>query len=56
MNDVVALRMEQKLEYCFGKTLPKLSPAAQAQLKAIMNPTALGIIAGVLVAWVVSHA
>ena len=48
--------MQQRLEAVFQRALPRLAPEAAAQLGAIINPTALAIIAGVLVAWVVSHA
>ena len=33
-----------------------MGPEVRAQLAALLDPTALGIMAGVLVAWVVSHA
>lgn len=56
MNDVAAMRFETRLEEVFRRTLPKLGPEARAQLEAIMSPGSLAIIAGVLVAWVVSHA
>lgn len=36
--------------------MPKVGTEARAQLQGILNPTTLGIIAAVLVAWVVSHA
>jgi len=48
--------LEEHLEEAFNRTLPKLGPEARAQLQAVINPTSLAIIAGVLVAWVVSRA
>ena len=47
---------EDRLGIVFERTLPKLGPEARAQLQAIIEPQSLAIIAGVLVAWVVSHA
>ena len=56
MDNVATQSMQQRLEAVFQRALPRLAPEAAAQLGAIINPTALAIIAGVLVAWVVSHA
>lgn len=47
---------EKRLESTFNRALPKLGPEAREQIAALINPTSLAIIAGVLVAWVVSHA
>jgi hypothetical protein len=38
------------------RTLSKVGPDVQAQLAALIDPTTLGIMAGVLGAWVISHA
>jgi uncharacterized membrane protein YeaQ/YmgE (transglycosylase-associated protein family) len=38
------------------RTLSKVGPDVQAQLAALIDPTTLEIMAGVLAAWVVSHA
>jgi hypothetical protein len=38
------------------RTLSKVGPDVKAQLAAMIDPTTLGIMAGVLAAWVVSHA
>lgn len=46
----------ERLERVFAKTVPKLAPEVGSQLAAIVTPQSLAIIAGVLVAWVVSHA
>lgn len=56
MINIAVSPVETKLEEVFRRTLPKLGPEARNQLEAIINPTSLAIIAGVLVAWVVSHA
>ncbi len=56
MDNVATSSMEQRLEAVFKRTLPRLAPEASAQIGAMVNPTALALIAGVLVAWVVSHA
>lgn len=56
MSNVSAWPLEQRLSETLTRTLPKLQPDARAQLKALINPKSLAIIAGVLVAWVVSHA
>jgi hypothetical protein len=55
-ENVASWTFEKRLESTFNRTLPKLGPEAKEQLAAIINPTSLAIIAGVLVAWVVSHA
>jgi len=54
--NVAASTFEDRLAEVFRRTLPKLGPEARSQLEAIINPTALAIVAAVLVAWVVSHA
>jgi hypothetical protein len=56
MTDFAAWDFQKRLEETLRRTLPKLGPEARSQLEAVINPTSLAIIAGVLVAWVVSHA
>lgn len=56
MADVSTWSFEKRLGETFTRCLPKLGPEARAQLAALITPEALAIIAGVLVAWVVSHA
>jgi hypothetical protein len=56
MDSVAAWPFEDRLGETFRRTLPKLGPEAAKQLSAMINPTSLGIIAGVLVAWIISHA
>lgn len=46
---------ETRLKSTFEYALPKLGPDAVQQLKQIISPESLGIMAGVLVAWVVSQ-
>jgi hypothetical protein len=54
--DISRMSFEHRLGETFRRTLPKLGPEARAQLQAMINPQSLAIIAGVLVAWIVSHA
>lgn len=56
MQTVASWSFERRLEETLTRTLPKLGPEARAQLQAVINPTSLAIISGVLIAWVVSHA
>lgn len=56
MNNIAAVPLETRLEEVFRRTLPKLGPEARSQLEAIISPASLAIVAGVMVAWVVSHA
>jgi len=56
MQTVASWSFERRLEVTLTRTLPKLGPEARAQLQAVINPTSLAIISGVLIAWVVSHA
>jgi hypothetical protein len=56
MQTVASWAFEKRLEEILTRTLPKLGPEARAQLQAVINPTSLAIISGVLIAWVVSHA
>jgi hypothetical protein len=48
--------LEQRLGETLGRTVPKLGPEAGAQLTALVEPSALAMMAGMIVAWVVSHA
>jgi hypothetical protein len=54
--DISRMSFQDRLGETFKRTLPKLGPEARAQLAAMINPQSLAIIAGVLVAWIVSHA
>ena len=56
MADVSGWPFERKLEVVFQRTLPRLASEVGRQLAAIITPASRAIIAGVLVAWVVSHA
>jgi uncharacterized membrane protein YeaQ/YmgE (transglycosylase-associated protein family) len=51
-----AMSLEDRLATVFERALPKLGPEARVQIAALMSPTSLAIIAGVIVTWVVSHA
>ncbi len=56
MSLVAPRPFESKLEEVFRRTLPKLGPEVRGALAAIITPESLKIIAGVLAAWVLSHA
>ena len=56
MAEVASWPFEKRLEETFTRCLPKLGPEARTQLAALITPEAIVIIAGVLIAWVVSHA
>jgi hypothetical protein len=55
-NRTDALSFEGRLGATFTRTLPRLGPEVREQLSAIITPASLAIIAGVLVACIVSHA
>lgn len=46
----------RKLEETLKRALPLLGPEARAQVSALLTPQTLGVMAAVLVAWVLSHA
>lgn len=56
MSVVASWPFDKRLEETFRRTLPKLVPEARSQLQAVINPTSLAIIGGILIAWIVSHA
>lgn len=56
MDHVANWPFEKRLEESIRRAMPRLGPEVQAQLRAILSPEALAIIAAVLIAWVVSHA
>lgn len=56
MADVVSLDFSGRLGEVLQRTLPKVSPSIRDQLAAIIEPTTLAIVAGVLTAWIVGHA
>jgi hypothetical protein len=56
MEGVLAWTFEKRLDETFRRALPRLGPEARDQFLQLINPTSLAIIAGVLVAWVASHA
>ncbi len=47
---------EQRLGEAIRLALPKVAPEAANQLRALLTPEALAIVAAVLIAWIVSHA
>ena len=56
MELVAGWPFPQKLEEALKRTLPLVGPEARAQLSALISPQTLGVMATVLVAWVLSHA
>lgn len=55
-GQVAGMSLDSRIGETFRRTLPKLGPEARAQLEALVTKESLAIIAGVLTAWVVSHA
>ncbi len=55
MADVSAMTFEERLGEVLERTAGKVGPAIAAQLRALIEPKSLAIMAGVLIAWVVSH-
>jgi hypothetical protein len=56
MENIASWPFEKRLEDVFWRSLPKVGPDAAEQLRAVISPEALAIMAGVIVAWIVSHA
>lgn len=56
MSDVATLTFEDRLKAVLERTMKKVGPEVRSQLQALLAPEALAIMAGVLVAWIVSHA
>jgi hypothetical protein len=56
MSEIATWSLQRRLEEALRRALPKLGPEARAHVEALINPTSLAIVAGVLIAWVVSHA
>lgn len=52
----VAASFDQRLGQVIERTATKVGPEVASQLRALVEPQALGIMAAVLVAWVVGHA
>ena len=55
MVDVSKLSFEERLGEVIERTTVKVGPEVANQLRALVEPRALKIMAGVLLAWVVSH-
>jgi hypothetical protein len=56
MDTVASWSFEKRLGVVLQQALPKLGPEAEKELRAFLNPTSLANMAGVLGAWVASHA
>ena len=56
MTDYSKQSFVDRLLATLERTLPKLGPEAAERLREIINPTSAAVVAGVLLAWVASHA
>lgn len=56
MEHVASWPFEKRLEESIRRALPKLGPEVQSQIRKILTPEALAVVAAVLVAWIASHA
>jgi hypothetical protein len=56
MESISHWTFTQKLEEALKRSLPKLGPEARAQVAALLTKETLAVMAGVLTAWVLSHA
>lgn len=56
MADFSAMSMADRLGEALQRSRTHLEPEAAARVRELINPTSLAIIAGVLIAWVASHA
>ena len=56
MADVAGMSFEDRLGEVVQRTMVKVGPEVAAQLKAMIEPRALKIMAVVLAGWVVGHA
>ena len=55
MADVARMSFEERLGAVFERSIAKVGPEVGTQLRQMIEPKTLGIMAGVLVLWVVSH-
>jgi hypothetical protein len=53
--DIAKLAFEQRLALAVRATLPLVPAEARAQLQQLLDPATLAIVAGVLIAWGLSH-
>jgi hypothetical protein len=53
--DVSGLSSADRIGSALQRSLPMLAPEAQREIEKLIEPETLAIVAGVLVAWVVSH-
>ena len=56
MANVATMSFADRLGVVFDRCLPRLAPDVRNQFAQMMTPQSLAIIAGVLTAWVASHA
>jgi hypothetical protein len=54
-TNIAQLALRDKLKLTFEKTLPKLPAAAAEQFKALLDPEALAIVAGIVILWAGLH-
>ena len=55
-RSVAQMSVAEKLGEALSRSLPHLSPEARVQVEAMLSPEALGVLAGILTAWLASHA
>ena len=55
MTDVARMSFEERLGAVLERAAGKVGPEIATQLRALIEPKSLAIVAGVLIAWVVSH-
>jgi hypothetical protein len=53
--NIASLGLRDKLKLTFEKTLPKLPAEAAEQFKALLDPEALAIVAGIVILWAGLH-
>ncbi len=56
MTNVAAMSFADRLGETLERSLPHLEPEARQRIAELLNPATLGIMAGVLIAWVATHA
>lgn len=56
MTNVAAMSFADRLGEALKRSLPHIAPEARQRIAELLNPATLSIVAGVLVAWVASHA
>jgi hypothetical protein len=55
MNNVLSMSTQDKIGEAMRRSIPLLPAEAQEQVKALLTPEALAIVAGTLIVWAASH-